>query len=41
MENEKKRGLFFRRSDRPDAIPEDTTPTLGYFFKLLVRKFGR
>lgn len=41
MENEKKRGFFFRRSDRPDAKPEDTTPTLGYFFKLLFRKFGK
>ena len=41
MENEKKRGFFFRRTDRPDAKPEDTTPTLGYFFKLLFRKFGK
>jgi uncharacterized membrane protein YesL len=41
MENEKKRGFFFRRADRPDAKPEDTTPTLGYFFKLLFRKFGK
>ena len=40
MENEKKRSIF-RRSDRPDAIPEDTTPTFGYFFKLLWRKAGQ
>ena len=41
MENETKRGLFSRRTERPDAKAEDTTPTLGYFFKLLFRKFGK
>ena len=42
MENQKKRGfLFFRNTDRPDATAEDTTPTLGYFFKLLWRKAGK
>ena len=41
MENQKKRSFFFRNSDRPDALPEDTTPTLGYFFKLLWRKVGK
>ena len=41
MENQKKRSFFFRNSDRPDALPEDTTPTLGYFFKLLWRKIGK
>ena len=42
MENENKRKLFFRnQDDRPDAPPEDTTPNVGYFFKLLKRKFGR
>ena len=40
MENEKKRSIF-RRSDRPEAMPEDTTPTFAYFFKLLFRKFGK
>lgn len=42
MENETKRSRFFgNRADRPDAVAEDTTPTLGYFFKLLGRKFGK
>ena len=42
MENEsKRRRLFGRRDDRPDAVAEDTTPTLGYFFKLFGRKFGK
>ncbi len=42
MENQKKRGFFFfRNTDRPDAVAEDTTPTLGYFFKLLWRKKGK
>ncbi len=40
MENAKKRS-FFRRTDRPDLLPEDTTPTLSYFFKLLWRKAGK
>ena len=39
--NQKKRFSFFRNTDRPDAIAEDTTPTLSYFFKLLGRKFGK
>ena len=42
MENKnKKRFSFFRASDRPDAVAEDTTPTFSYFFKLLGRKFGK
>ena len=41
MENKKKKGLFGRTADRPDALAEDTTPTLGFFFKLLGRKFGK
>lgn len=41
MENEKKRKFFFRNTDRPDALAEDTTPNFGYFFKLLGRKFGK
>lgn len=42
MENETKRPrLFGNRGDRPDAPAEDTTPTLGYFFKLFGRKFGK
>lgn len=41
MENEKKRSFFRGRDDRPDAVAEDTTPTLKYFFKLLGRKFGK
>ena len=42
MENQKKKGFFFfRNTDRPDAVAEDTTPTLGYFFKLLWRKAGK
>ncbi|MBE6691486.1 MAG: hypothetical protein E7590_09465 [Ruminococcaceae bacterium] len=42
MENEKKRGLFnLRKNDKPDLEPEDTTPTLRYFFKLLWRKAGK
>ena len=41
-DTEKKRKFsFFNRGDRPDAVAEDTTPTLGYFFKLLKRKFGK
>ena len=40
MENENKK--WFRRSDdRPDLQPEDTTPNLSFFFKLLKRKFGK
>ena len=42
MENQNKRGFFFfRNKNRPDAVAEDTTPTLGYFFKLLWRKAGK
>lgn len=41
MENQKKKSFFFRSTDRPDALPEDTAPTLGYFFKLLWRKIGK
>lgn len=41
MENQNKRGFFFRNQNRPDAVAEDTTPTLGYFFKLLWRKAGK
>jgi len=41
MENEEKRRLFRRDDDRPDLQPEDTTPNLSFFFKLLKRKFGK
>ena len=42
MENQKKKSfLFFKREDKPDLLPEDTTPTLQYFFKLLWRKAGK
>ena len=44
MENDTKKKRFFgflHNADRPDAVAEDTTPTLKYFFKLLKRKFGR
>ncbi len=42
MENEKKKGFFARfQKEKPDAVAEDTTPTLGYFFKLLWRKLGK
>ena len=41
MENEKKKKFFGRNTDRPDAVAEDTTPTLRYFFKLLWRKLGK
>ena len=42
MENDKPRKFFFRNTkERPDVLPEDATPTLGYFFKLLKRKFGK
>lgn len=42
MENKKKTGFFGRApKDRPDAVAEDTTPTLGYFFKQLWRKLGK
>lgn len=35
---EKKFGWSPRNKERPDVKPEDTTPTLQYFFKLLWRK---
>ncbi|MBE6701849.1 MAG: hypothetical protein E7585_00335 [Ruminococcaceae bacterium] len=42
MENEKKRKLFsFSKTEKPDLGPEDTTPTLKFFFKLLWRKIGK
>lgn len=42
MENEKKKfSLFSRNTDKKDAVAEDTTPNLSYFFKLLGRKFGK
>ena len=42
MAYDTKKGFsLFRRGDRPDALAEDTTPTLGFFFKLLKRKFGK
>ncbi|MBE6594986.1 MAG: hypothetical protein E7644_04225 [Ruminococcaceae bacterium] len=41
MENERKRKSFFQKKDRPDLMPEDTSPTLAYFFKLLGRKAGK
>jgi uncharacterized membrane protein YesL len=42
MANDAKKGFsLFHRADRPDALAEDTTPTLGYFFKLLKRKCGK
>ncbi|MBQ9099677.1 MAG: hypothetical protein IJY50_09660 [Clostridia bacterium] len=41
MENEKKKSFFSRKTDRPDAVAEDTTPTLKFFFKLLGRKLGK
>ena len=41
MSETKKFGFFGRRDDRPDVLPEDTTPTLSYFFKQLWRKKGK
>ena len=42
MENQEKKGWFSRfRKEQPDAKPEDTTPTLGFFFKLLWRNIGK
>ena len=40
MENEKRK-WFRRDEDRPDLQPEDTTPNLSFFFKLLKRKLGK
>ncbi len=43
MENQKKNKLFeffnFNRANRPDAVAEDTTPTVKRYFKLLGRRF--
>ncbi len=41
MENKQKRRFFFRNTDRPDALAEDKTPNLLYFFKLLGRNAGK
>ena len=45
MANEKKRKLFgffdYNRDNRPDAVEEDTTPTLKRYFKLLGRRFWK
>lgn len=41
MKNEGKRKFLFSQKDRPDLLPEDTTPNLAYFFKLLGRKAGK
>ena len=46
MSIKKKEGLLFRlfnpnRADRPDALDEDTTPTVKRYFKLLGRRFWK
>ena len=45
MTNEKKNKLFgffdYNRDNRPDAVEEDTTPTLGRYFKVLGRRFWK
>lgn len=45
MSNEKKNKLFgffdYNRDNRPDAVEEDTTPTLKRYFKLLGRRFWK
>ena len=45
MANEKKNKLFgffdYNRDNRPDAVEEDTTPTLGRYFKVLGRRFWK
>ena len=45
MANEKKNKLFgffdYNRDNRPDAVEEDTTPTLKRYFKLLGRRFWK
>ena len=45
MANEKKNKLFgffdYNRDNRPDAVEEDTTPTLKRYFKLLARRFWK
>ena len=45
MANEKKSKLFgffdYNRDNRPDAVEEDTTPTIKRYFKLLGRRFWK
>ena len=45
MANDKKNKLFgffdYNRDNRPDAVEEDTTPTLGRYFKVLGRRFWK
>ena len=41
MEQENKRKPLFAPKERPDLLPEDTTPNLSFFFKLLGRKAGK
>ncbi len=46
MSIKKKEGLLFRlfnpnRADRPDALDEDTSPTVRRYFKLLGRRFWK
>ncbi len=45
MEKQKKNKLFeffnFNRGERPDAVEEDTTPTVKRYFKLLGRRFWK
>jgi uncharacterized membrane protein YesL len=45
LANEKKNKLFgffdYNRDNRPDAVEEDTTPTLKRYFKLLGRRFWK
>ena len=39
--SENKRFNWLGQSEKPDLAPEDTTPTLGFFFKQLWRKKGK
>jgi len=45
LANEKKNKLFgffdYNRDNRPDAVEEDTTPTIKRYFKLLGRRFWK
>ena len=45
MANEKKNKLFgffdYNRDNKPDAVEEDTTPTLKRYFKVLGRRFWK
>ena len=45
MSNEKKNKLFgffdYNRDNKPDAVEEDTTPTIKRYFKLLGRRFWK